>query len=928
MKSKILILLLLAFICITCQKENQAPTVEITSPTEGTEFVKGEKITISVDAKDGDGQIAEVRFYIDGKGVSSATGFPFTYEWSTENASAESHSIKATAVDDGNLEAEATTVVYINIYSPVLNTFQVKEVAQTSATCGGEVTESRGSSVKERGICWSENTNPKTSDNKKASGEGLGSFETTLEGLKQNTTYYVRAYAINDAGTSYGTQQSFTTTAVKTKPTVLTAEATNVNTNDAILGGNVTSDGYAEVTERGIVYSTKENPTTSNSKVIIGNNIGVFSATISGLIANTTYHVRAYAINSEGTVYGENRSFTTEKDLALPAVSTVLANEITTASAILGGNVTSDGNSPITERGIIYGLLENLDATGTRIKALNEESNFLITITGLSPNTIYYFKSYATNSLGTTYGKQESFTTSKVLSLATVTTVAAKDFTGNSATLGGNVTSDGNAPITERGIVYATSQNPTTANTKVISGSGTGTFSSNITGLKDNTTYYVRAYAINSQGTAYGDNLNFTTNKILSLATLTTDPATGITTTSAILGGNVTSDGNATVIEKGIVYNTLPNPTTVNTKIKKGSGLGSFNLTVTGLSPDTKYYVRTYAINSQGTAFGPEISFITNKVLSLATVTTSAATEITSNSAVLGGEVTSDGNSPVTERGIVYSTSHNPITSNTKIVMGNAIGAFNATVTNLNEGTTYYVRAFATNSKGTEYGNEISCKTEDIAGTFTDSRDGKVYKWVEIGTQTWMAENLAYLPSINTNSEISITKPYFYVAGYIGIPIQSASEVKVNFSSYGDYGALYNSPAALTVCPLGWHLPSDIEWEKLAEFISNKKGPYSKINDDWGREFWDNVGKHLKATNGWYDTGNGTDDFGYSALPGGFLHSYQKRYYWYIGFWWSSTNVPSKIEKAFNRTLSYDNSDFERGETNKDYGLSVRCIKN
>jgi len=260
--------------------------------------------------------------------------------------------------------------------------------------------------------------------------------------------------------------------------------------------------------------------------------------------------------------------------------------------------------------------------------------------------------------------------------------------------------------------------------------------------------------------------------------------------------------------------------------------------------------------------------------------------------------------------------------------MGNAIGAFNATVTNLNEGTTYYVRAFATNSKGTEYGNEISCKTEDIAGTFTDSRDGKVYKWVEIGTQTWMAENLAYLPSINTNSEISITKPYFYVAGYIGIPIQSASEVKVNFSSYGDYGALYNSPAALTVCPLGWHLPSDIEWEKLAEFISNKKGPYSKINDDWGREFWDNVGKHLKATNGWYDTGNGTDDFGYSALPGGFLHSYQKRYYWYIGFWWSSTNVPSKIEKAFNRTLSYDNSDFERGETNKDYGLSVRCIKN
>jgi len=168
MKSKILILLLLAFICITCEKENQPPTVEITSPTEGTEFVKGEKIILSADAKDGDGQIVEVRFYIDGKGVSSATGFPYTYEWATENASAESHTIKAIGVDDGNLEAEAQVVVYIIIYSPVLNTFQVKEVTQTSAICGGEVTESRGSSVKERGICWSENTNPKTSDSKKS----------------------------------------------------------------------------------------------------------------------------------------------------------------------------------------------------------------------------------------------------------------------------------------------------------------------------------------------------------------------------------------------------------------------------------------------------------------------------------------------------------------------------------------------------------------------------------------------------------------------------------------------------------------------------------------------------------------------------------------------------------------------------------------
>ena len=138
--------------------------------------------------------------------------------------------------------------------------------------------------------------------------------------------------------------------------------------------------------------------------------------------------------------------------------------------------------------------------------------------------------------------------------MATVTTDAVTIFTTTTALLGGNVTSDGNATVTERGVVYATTQTPTTANTKVAIGTGAGSFSKSVLGLTANTTYYIRSYAINSQGTAYGMQESFKTPQSVSLATVTSTAVTTFTTTTAVLGGNVTSDGNTTVTERGVVY--------------------------------------------------------------------------------------------------------------------------------------------------------------------------------------------------------------------------------------------------------------------------------------------------------------------------------------------------------------------------------------
>jgi formylglycine-generating enzyme required for sulfatase activity len=495
--------------------------------------------------------------------------------------------------------------------------------------------------------------------------------------------------------------------------TLTTSAVTALTTNSATSGGNITSDGGAPVTARGVCWSTSPNPTTANSKTSDGTGTGSFTSNLTALTENTTYYVRSYAINSQGTAYGTEVSFKTNQTLSLATVTTTAVTTFTETTAVLGGNVTNDGNAEVTERGIVYATTQNPTTANTKVILGTGTGIFGNSVPGFESNTIYYVRAYAINSQGTSYGSEVSFKTNPILALATVTTTAVTIFTTTTAVLGGNVTSDGNATVTERGVVYATTQNPTTSNTKVTMGTGTGIFSNTVTGLTANTTYYIRAYAINSQGTSYGSEVSFKTYPILAMATVTTTAVTTFTTTNAVLGGNVTSDGNATVTERGVVYATTQNPTTSNTKVTMGTGTGSFSNTVTGLTANTTYYVRAYAINSQGTAYGSEVSFKTSQTLTLATVTTTAITTFTLTTAVMGGNVTNDGNAAVTERGVVYSTSQNPTTSNSKLTIGTGTGSFSNTVTGLTANTTYYVRAYAINSQGTAYGSEVSFKTSD-----------------------------------------------------------------------------------------------------------------------------------------------------------------------------------------------------------------------
>lgn len=197
--------------------------------------------------------------------------------------------------------------------------------------------------------------------------------------------------------------------------------------------------------------------------------------------------------------------------------------------------------------------------------------------------------------------------------LATVDTTAVTGITTTTATSGGSVVTDGGATVTARGVCWNTTVNPTIADSHTTDGSGTGSFTSSLTGLTPGTTYFVAAYATNSVGTSYGFDATFTTTTTttVTLPTVTTVAPTNVTGTTATSGGNVSSDGGGTVTARGVCWSVAPNPTVGDAHTTDGSGTGAFTSLITVLSPSTPYHVRAYATNSAGTAYGDDQVFTT-----------------------------------------------------------------------------------------------------------------------------------------------------------------------------------------------------------------------------------------------------------------------------------------------------------------------------
>jgi hypothetical protein len=290
-------------------------------------------------------------------------------------------------------------------------------------------------------------------------------------------------------------------------------------------------------------------------------------------------------------------------------VETNSPSYITNTTAQVSGNIINGAGAK--QHGHCYARTPNPTVTGkrTELGVPAGSGTFTSFLQGLEPGTKYYVKAYISDENTTVYGLEINFTTE--LSVPPViTTTAVSNIRMTSAVSGGNIISQGATLVTARGVCWSSSANPTISNSVTIDGSGTGAFSSYLTGLTASTKYYVKAYATNSGGTYYGEQVSFTTTSGLP-EVYSSVVVSNITATSARFCGYCSSVGETQVMARGVCWATFPNPTPDDNKIIIGWGIGGDCVNITGLTPVTTYYIRAYATNSIGTAYAENYSFTT-----------------------------------------------------------------------------------------------------------------------------------------------------------------------------------------------------------------------------------------------------------------------------------------------------------------------------
>ncbi len=292
-------------------------------------------------------------------------------------------------------------------------------------------------------------------------------------------------------------------------------------------------------------------------------------------------------------------------------------------------------------------------------------------------------------------------------------------------------------------------------------------------------------------------------------------------------------------------------------------------------------------------------------------VTTNQINKLLSTSAILGGNIVSDGGAIVTARGVCWSTSSIPTISNPKTSDGTGTGTFTSTISGLTANTTYYVRAYATNSVGTTYGTEISFKT--FYAEVSDI-DGNVYPTVKIGNQIWMAENLKTtkyndgtpIPNVTDNTT------------WAGLTTGAYCWYNNDATTYKiPYGALYNWYAVNTnkLAPVGWHVATDADWTILTNFLGGLNVAGGKLKET--------------STNHWLNPNAGaTNETGFAALPGGDRYSsISFRLIGQYGQWWTSTEYAAQTQQtAYLREIFNTDAGMSKSGGDKAVGLSIRCL--
>ena len=523
--------------------------------------------------------------------------------------------------------------------APAVTTGAATSVSTNAATVAGTITDPGCTAVIAYGIEYSLTSGFANGTGTQVPSTNLSGtgFTSALGGLTPGTTYYYKAYATNAAGTTYGTEQSFTTSSLA--PTITATALTGfgnvcVNTTSiantfTINGTNLTNASVTVGPLAGFAFSTTAGGTFT-STLTLAQPGGTYAQQI--FVQFNPTAIQSYNGNipvaGGGTAAPTDVAVTGAGVNSAPSVTTGNATAITTTTATAAGTINNQGCSAVTAYGIEYSTVNNFaNGTGTQVASANlTGTGFTSALSGLTPSTTYYFKAYATNGGGTNYGSQQSFTTAAPPPAAlTATTLTAFGNSCINTTAGPNsFTINGvnltNANITVgplAGYSFSTSANGTYTPSLSIPQTG-GTFSQ-VVYVKFTPTA-VQAYNGNipvGGGGATSINVAASGTGTAGQPVVVTDAASSITTNTAVLSGTISSQGCSNITEYGFEYSGIDNfiPGT-GTKLVAGSGIstGSFSANATGLVQGTTYYFRSYATNVGGTSYGAQQSFTVQSI--------------------------------------------------------------------------------------------------------------------------------------------------------------------------------------------------------------------------------------------------------------------------------------------------------------------------
>ncbi|MBN1183406.1 MAG: hypothetical protein JXB49_14030 [Bacteroidales bacterium] len=796
---------------------------------------------------------------------------------------------------------------------PSVTTSSITDITQSSVISGGNIINDGGDEIITRGVCWATNPDPTINDFITNDGNGTGEFSSLVTGLSNGATYYLRAYATNSFGTGYGNSLTFTTVNPSTesifKPTGVVpateAELLTIPTIESLDESLIPSfnDSKGIPSSYFIKVPSPEDQGNQNSCTawtvgygLLGYLFKVYEGhnNYEGLERNFSPHyiwnqlnlgrnigctmVQAlWLVSQQGcckTTYFQYPAGL--KDQPTDAAKLNAAKyKITSAYRFLSVNI--DKMKFIISRGYPLMICINIDKAfqaydGSVFEKKPDGRSVWNKYSGLIRNPldkhsvlicgyddhINAFK--VLNSWGG-WGEEGyfyidyDFIKDAVISIPVigpeiyfalvkrpiVTKCQITDIRSNSAQCVSEILEDWEFPVTQKGVCWSSANTDPTIEDKYTSdGDDIGSFTSVMNNLTANTLYFVKAYAINSQGISYGLVTTFTTPRSLVVPTVTVNSITNYTQTTATCGGNVTNAGGGTVTAKGVCWNTSQNPTISNYHTTDGTGLGSFSSSLTGLTPGMTYYVRAYATNSVGTGYSTnQVSFIT----------------------------------PSNSTGDIF----NP---------------------NLSYGSI----------------NDV---------------DGNSYRTIQIGTQTWMAENLK-TSKLNDNTALRFTTSN---AEWGSTTTPAYCWYNDDVSYKANYGALYNWYAVNTgrLCPNGWHVPSDSEWTTLENYLITNGYNYD------GTSSGNKIAKALASQAEWFsstavgtpgntDYQNKRNASGWSGLPGGIRDGGSaSRDIGRFGRWKSSTVYNTSY--YWIRQISNDATYLHRTYGNRATGDYVRCIR-